>query len=786
VKRLRSGIIILFLVVFSILGLTRLQFETDILEILPKGIKGVDALKTFRTHFDEDQQVIVLLESADDEVYEDDVALIAESLREHLTTATIEYKSPFEENPAGFAKALARVWTYAPTSDVETFTQRLKDQNTLETYLEQRKQEIRDSFDQSASTMASYDPLGFLQHPSIVQLSESDFSYQSEDGKAHILLIATKNLDHGYKNHEAWVQLVRGQLDHAISKNELELSYTLTGGPVYSAEIGSSMEKDMTGTITLTSILVGLLFLLIQRNIGQLFMIGSLLGLTFLITLGIGGWIFGKLNLVSVGFAAILLGLVIDYAVVIARESVGQQTTATPLRKSIAPSILWAALTTAVVFGILTFSTFTGVRQLGGLIVIGLITGSLTMLYFTPLFLKRFPTKKAQRSLSPIFLSKKPAILLLTFSVGAAVSVFSFKGAPKINFDLSMAEPATSEAARTFEKIQSTFPAWSDDNLQILASADSLEELHAKTRETEKRLHELKQQGLILEYQWPDSLAPNIQAFHSNKDHWKGARENKEQIFNTLTKFGFNERGTALDKAIFDELTGELFESISVHDSTADDLVGLFFDADDQGGYFFSGRFRAAKSIDPETIKELQTIEQPGVTITGWPALQAILLPMVQKDFYMIFLPAAGALLLALLIVFRSWKDTFTSVAILITVLVLTNALAVALNQSWNFLSGMAIPLIIGTGIDYSIHLIFALRRSKGDLSEVWNSVGKAILFCGLSTAIGFGSLLFASNEMLKSMGLLCSIGVLLTAFLSVLVIPGLWQWSHHRRLTKS
>ena len=108
--------------------------------------------------------------------------------------------------------------------------------------------------------------------------------------------------------------------------------------------------------------------------------------------------------------------------------------------------------------------------------------------------------------------------------------------------------------------------------------------------------------------------------------------------------------------------------------------------------------------------------------------------------------------------------------------LALVNSYVALTGSSWNFLSGMAIPLIVGTGIDYSIHLIFALRRSGGNFAKVWNGVGKAICFCGLSTAIGFGSLLFASNEMLRSMGLLCSLGVLLTTFLSVLVVPGLWK----------
>ncbi len=142
----------------------------------------------------------------------------------------------------------------------------------------------------------------------------------------------------------------------------------------------------------------------------------------------------------------------------------------------------------------------------------------------------------------------------------------------------------------------------------------------------------------------------------------------------------------------------------------------------------------------------------------------------------MIFLPATGVLMLMLAGVFRSLRDAAISIGVLITSLALVNAFVAATGQTWNFLSVMAIPLIVGTGIDYGIHLIFALRRSGGDHAQVWNGMGKAICFCGLSTSIGFGSLLFASNEMLWSMGLLCSLGVLLTTTLSLLIIPGLWQ----------
>jgi predicted RND superfamily exporter protein len=154
----------------------------------------------------------------------------------------------------------------------------------------------------------------------------------------------------------------------------------------------------------------------------------------------------------------------------------------------------------------------------------------------------------------------------------------------------------------------------------------------------------------------------------------------------------------------------------------------------------------------------------------------------VKKDIYFLFIPTTLVLLGALIVVFRSWKDALLTAGILIVALILINAFVVVSGRRWNFLSSMAIPLIVGTGIDYSIHLIFALRRSGGDLTKVWNGVGKAICFCGLSTVVGFGSLALASNQMLQTMGVLCGAGVFLTMTLSVLVVPGLWNFCHRRR----
>lgn len=748
----------------------KLRFETDILEVLPTNLPSVEALKVSQKHFDNNQQVVLLLQSDAEEIYEQDVEELAAHLRVKLSAAKVVYKSELEEDPSLFGEALAEIWRYAPPADVKRLSARLLDNAALKAHIGEVKEEIRGSFDQQKSTMAAYDPLGFLQHPVIGEFIDSEMSFQSDDGKSQILLIQNPHPTTDYRKDLVWLDEIRQSVRSWSGMEELGLTFGLTGGPVFNAEIGAGMEQDMSGTIMLTSVLVGLLFLLVQRHPGQLLMISLLLGLSFLITLGIGGWVFGTLNLVSVGFAAILLGLVVDYGVVIARESIGGISSPGSLRRKIAPGILWAALTTAIVFGLLTLSTFNGVRQLGGLIVIGLITGASVMLIFMPRFISKFPSKPAKLLLKAPFFGSLASRSVVGGSVLLAIGVFAIKGEPEISFNFSIVQPSSSEASATFAKIQENFPAWSDQNLQMIASAESWEELRDAVGTARERLEKLKAEGVLLHFQWPVELIPNSGFENANKEVLAEISGKREEIIRTLESNGFSESGVAMDKMVLESLPGQ--EGPNDHNA----LSKNFLRQTPDGKCHLSGSVMVAEPITAENIGILAPLSSDQFNVTGWSVIQAVLQPSVKRDFYVIFLPATGVLLLTLVLVFRSLRDAAISIAVLFTALALVNAFVAATGQSWNFLSGMAIPLIVGTGIDYSIHLIFALRRSEGDLGKVWNGVGKAICFCGLSTSIGFGSLLFASNEMLRSMGLLCSLGVLLTTLLSVLVVPGLWQ----------
>ena len=122
--------------------------------------------------------------------------------------------------------------------------------------------------------MASYDPLGFADHPAMAQLRGETINHQSEDGTLWLVMIANPDLGINYRTHTEWVARIRKTADEWMKDG---YSYRLTGGPVFSSEVGAGMEKDMAGTITLTTLIVGLLFLLVQRSLGQLVVLGAIL-----------------------------------------------------------------------------------------------------------------------------------------------------------------------------------------------------------------------------------------------------------------------------------------------------------------------------------------------------------------------------------------------------------------------------------------------------------------------------------------------------------------------------
>jgi uncharacterized protein len=88
----------------------------------------------------------------------------------------------------------------------------------------------------------------------------------------------------------------------------------------------------------------------------------------------------------------------------------------------------------------------------------------------------------------------------------------------------------------------------------------------------------------------------------------------------------------------------------------------------------------------------------------------------------------------------------------------------------------MALPLILGTGVDYSLFMQLALRRHGGSLAAARRSVGRALWLCGGAAVAGFGSLGFSSNAGMASLGQICAVGLAGNMLISIFLLPVWWK----------
>ena len=98
------------------------------------------------------------------------------------------------------------------------------------------------------------------------------------------------------------------------------------------------------------------------------------------------------------------------------------------------------------------------------------------------------------------------------------------------------------------------------------------------------------------------------------------------------------------------------------------------------------------------------------------------------------------------------------------TFIILSSVFSIKLN----LFSLFCLPLIIGLSVDYVIFIVHQYTKSK----TLYPSM--AVVVAALSSLAGFGSLIFANHTVLFSMGFALSVGIIVSGFVSVYVMPNI------------
>ena len=238
------------------------------------------------------------------------------------------------------------------------------------------------------------------------------------------------------------------------------LQVLVTGRSAYVAEISLSMRYDIIATLLGSVLLVGIIFFVGFRRWIPLLGMGFSLLLSCLVALAAGLLIFGRLNMVTVGFCAILVGLGVDFAILIFGRYQQARTDGEPHPQAVATAVpklgravFFGALTTAVGFLALILSGSIGFIELGVLIAIGILFAGLFMCTILFLFVRERQAPLRHDWIFEIVkkyvrwsVQRPTPILIMSILSLSILTVIGFSPKPALPFD---AEHASRSSRRT-------------------------------------------------------------------------------------------------------------------------------------------------------------------------------------------------------------------------------------------------------------------------------------------------------------------------------------------------
>ncbi|MGA9450915.1 MAG: MMPL family transporter, partial [Verrucomicrobiia bacterium] len=186
--------------------------------------------------------------------------------------------------------------------------------------------------------------------------------------------------------------------------------------------------------------------------------------------------------------------------------------------------------------------------------------------------------------------------------------------------------------------------------------------------------------------------------------------------------------------------------------------------------------YPATNRVEPAALADLsKRLMTNGALLSSWELLGGATLKRVQSRMWEVVTPMVMLVLLSLWLAFRRAAEILLGIAVLCLSGLCLMAIMAISGWTWNLMNLMALPLMLGTGVDYTLFIQLALRRHGGDLGAVRRSVGRALMLCGGTAVAGFGSLGFSSNPGMASLGKVCAVGIGANMLISVFLLPAWW-----------
>lgn len=773
----------------------------------------------------------------------------ATKLVELLRAKTDRFSSAYIPTDNAFFRQQALL--YLDTSDLETVTKQLTDAQPFIGYLAQNYSlgGLFDIIGQALNEKQTTLPMDLnplLQAIDNTLASQLDgknvsLSWQtllannklSDDAK-RILIVAKPIVHFDAMLPVEQAQNTAHEIANAIMAENPNVRVRITGETALEHEELETVSNGATLSGVLSLILVFVAQWIGVRSFRLVIITYIVLVMGLILTAGFAALSVGHLNVISIAFATLYIGLGVDYAVHIClyyreRKARGYSNLEAIHHslKGVGSSLFLCALTTALGFLAFIPTDYAGVSELGIISGGGIFIGLLISLTVLPALFCILPVnnpKPIHSKFAPQFIvtfpfhfSKAIRIVSILLAIGACGVL------TKLTFDanpINLRDPK-SESVST---IKDLLKSKNDSPFAVTGLAANLDEANALAAKMKSLpvVHEAITLSSFVAENQDEKLAilEDLNLMLGNQlENFNVTLPDNHQQRDALVKFNEELKKAISDKTINAPL--ETLEKLQNH-------VEIFLHAHNDEPALYSQLEKNTLGLLPYTLERLKTslnattfdlaaipddirthwvskdglykvlitpakdqnvdanmkefvaqIQSVDNSVSGLPIANEMGGVAVVKAFLQAFGGAFMAITLVLWTIYRSFKHMAIVIAPLMLAALLTGATNVLLDNPFNFANVIALPLLLGMGIDSSILIMHRLHFNLNENENLLHSsTTRGIIFSSITTLCSFSSLSFTAHQGMASMGLLLSIGLFFTVICSLIVLPA---WSGKR-----
>jgi hopanoid biosynthesis associated RND transporter like protein HpnN len=541
----------------------------------------------------------------------------------------------------------------------------------------------------------------------------------------------------------------------------------------------------------------------------------------------------GHLNILSVTFTATLIGIGIDYGVYycarylqLRKECDTCEAALLETSRTAGPAIVTGAVTTSISFFAAGCTTFVGVAELGVIAGGGILLCALAELTVLPAAIYLVDrTSLGRRMPEPlavhVWIQPMLRVPRLTLIAGVALTAVLAGGLNKLWYDNNLLnmqavglESVELERRLLDECHQSSWYALSiaDTPEQLLALKAQYQTLPSVERTEEivslipsdvaakqplvqaigRRLEKIADHVPLIPVERPDRISQTLYRLSQILALAGPQTPCLSQIERIRAQLA---RGTVADTYALlsrfqqqagDALLAQLRQLRDVADpqppSIADLPPGLVSRFVGQHGKHLLRIYGRGNLWDTQALTQfVHDVRRVDPRVTGNP-LQAHEASLEMRRSYQ-----DAAMYSLLVIIAVLWLD-FRSVQL---ALLAALPLGVGVLEAFGLMGWLqiplnpanliALPLILGIGVDYGVHIVHEFRDQHGPY-RMSPGTAVAVLVDALTTIMGYGALMVASHQGLQSLGRVLTLGVTCCLFTSLVLLPALLTWTTRKR----